>query len=62
MYTQMLGGGLSRRGGDRARASCTYHTDSRGNVVTCGVLVRPLQKSANPDTRARAPGRELSRR
>jgi hypothetical protein len=30
-----------------------YHTDTRGEVVTCALTVRPSQKSVNPDTRAK---------
>ena len=49
-YTQMLVSGY------RVTATTTagrmlYHTDTRGNVVTCGLPVRPSQKSADERTR-----------
>jgi hypothetical protein len=37
-----------------AAGQMRYHTDSGGNVVTCGLPVRPLQKNVAESTRGKA--------
>jgi hypothetical protein len=51
-YTQALVPGY-RVTAATAAGRMLYHTDRRGNVVTCGLPVQPSQKSANPNTRAK---------
>ena len=55
MYTQMLVTGY-RVTATTAAGRMRYHTDTRGNVVTCGLPVGHTQKSA--DERVRGTGAE----
>jgi len=55
MYTQMLVEGY-RVSATTVAGRMLYHADTRGNVVTCGLPLRPSQKSA--DERARGTGAE----
>jgi hypothetical protein len=48
-YTQMLVSGY-RVTATTAAGRMLYHTDTRGNVVTCGMPVRPSQKAVEPRT------------
>lgn len=50
-YPQMLVQGF-RVTATTAAGRMLYHTDTRGNVVTCGLPVRPSQKPANEPARA----------
>ena len=54
-YTQMLVTGY-RVTASTAAGRMLYHTDTRGNVVTCALPLRPSQKTA--DERARGTGAE----
>jgi hypothetical protein len=47
MYTQMLVAGF-RVVAKTSAGELTYHTDSRGNAVTCGVRARPSDTGDDP--------------
>ena len=49
-YTQMLVSGF-RVTATTSAGRMLYHTDTRGNVVTCGLPVKPSQKSAGDRSR-----------